>query len=94
MKAILRNLKQLLSDDNNNLSFLRFFLLITVLILVWLISLWSYAFISEIRLLNENFRVDYVNLFAGLGILLGGGLLGLIFKVIQKKHENRSGNSK
>lgn len=91
MKAISRNLKQLLSDDKKNLSFLRFFLLITAIILLWLVSLWSYAFIKEIGLLNENFRVDYVNLFAGLGILLGSGLLGLVFKVIQKKHENGSG---
>lgn len=91
MKKILKNLKQLLSDDNKNFSFLRFFLFFMIFLLIWLVYLWSYAFLKEISLLSDNFRVDYLNLYSGLGVLLGSGLLGLIFKVIQKKHENGSG---
>ena len=73
-------------------SLLRVFLAIIIMLLIYLVGLWSYAFISEVKLLSKEFRVDYSNLFIGLGILLGTSLLGLAWKVIQKKYEIRTDN--
>ena len=68
-------------------SLLRVFLAFIMLLVVYLVALWSYAFITEVKMISEEFRVDYGSLFTGLGVLLGAGLLGLAWKVLQKKFE-------
>jgi cytochrome c biogenesis protein CcdA len=65
-------------------SSMRMFIFILLLLICWFSVLWSIAFIMD--LIHD--RVNYTESFGGLALILGGGVVSLLAKSIQKKYES------
>jgi positive regulator of sigma E activity len=71
-------------DDKGNKSSLRFILAYLFALIGLMVVVWVGAFISE----SFKPEPDYSGLAQIIGAIMGGGVVSLIAKVIQKKFEN------